>query len=72
MQVRVRRESQIRELELRISRLELAAARQVALTAQAEADMVQRLTRIRTYVAAASHTLDAEARKLADSAGQVA
>ena len=66
MQVKARRETQIRELELRVARLESAAARQQALTPQVEAEMGQRLGRIHSHVAAANRVLDAETRKLAD------
>ncbi len=57
---------QIRELELRLARLESAAARQEALTPQMEAEMGQRLARIEGHVAAASRTLDSETKNLAD------
>lgn len=64
--MRARKETQIQELELRIARLEWAAARQEALTPELEAAMGQRLARVQTQVAAVCRTLDGETKKLAD------
>ena len=66
IQARVGRETQIRELELRIARLEWAAARQEALTPELKAAMEQRLARVQGQVAVICRTLDGETKRLAD------
>ena len=66
IQARAARETQIRELELRIARLEWAAARQEALTPELEAAMKQRLARVQGQVAVVCRSLDGETKKLAD------